>query len=99
MTDNERSARTEFTREFCKEVEVPEANMICDECAEKEIVAQERDKKLLTTTMNNIASGIKASTCSTTTLTRSAWSTAARCCAFGTTPAKAPISSRRVGTT
>lgn len=34
-----------FKCQFCKEVEVPEDNMICDACAEKEIKLQERDEQ------------------------------------------------------
>lgn len=34
-----------FTCEFCKKVEVPEANMICDDCAREEIAAGERDER------------------------------------------------------
>jgi hypothetical protein len=35
-----------FTCEFCKEVEVAESNMICDECAEKEIKAQDLNERI-----------------------------------------------------
>jgi hypothetical protein len=34
-----------FTCQFCKKVDVEEDNMICDECAEKEIAGQERDAR------------------------------------------------------
>ena len=34
-----------FVCEFCKKVDVPDANMICDDCAEKEIEAQKRDEQ------------------------------------------------------
>src|SRR6476619_6192982 len=34
-----------FTCEFCKKAPVPEVNMICDVCAEKEIEAEDRDER------------------------------------------------------